>query len=136
MEVIKANKYEKIVVFLLLLICIIPSLLLNIVDLSGHELEIVDNNIKIKSEIFAIEDIKKIELLDDINIGSRIKGTRTLRYLRGIYKINHGSEVAKVYAYRDKNPYIRIELDDKIIIYNDENSHDTNETYKKIINKI
>ncbi len=132
----KTNIYGKVAVILLLLICTITALLLNIVDPSGHKLEVIDDKIKIKSEIFDIEEIKDIELLDDINIGSRIKGTGTLKYLRGTFKINNGSEVGKVYVYRDKNPYIRIELDDKIIIYNDGNREDTEKTYKKLVNKV
>lgn len=86
MKVKKTNTYEKIAVSLLFLICIIPALLLNTVNPSGHKLTILDNRIKIKSETCDIEDIELI--------------------------------------------------DDEIIIYNDENSNDANETYKKIINKV
>lgn len=130
------SKYEKIVVGLLITIILIPAILLNILDISNHKLIIGEDTISVGTESFKIEDIKNVELVDDVYIKRRIKGTRTLKILTGLYELEDESKEASVYMYKNIKPYIKIELDKKIIIYNDKNSYDTKSTYDNLINSI
>lgn len=129
----KVDKYQRIVILVLLMIVIIPATILNTVDISPHKLIIQDDIIKVGVKSFKVEDIKKVKLLEDININYRIKGTETLTYLRGLYSIEGENQDANVYIYRNKSPYIRIEFKDGLLIYNDKNSSDTEKNYEKLV---
>lgn len=129
----KVDKYQRIVILVLLMIVIIPATILNTVDISPHKLIIQDDIIKVGVKSFKVEDIKKVKLLEDININYRIKGTKTLTYLRGLYSIEGENQDANVYIYRNKSPYIRIEFKDGLLIYNDKNSSDTEKNYEKLV---
>ena len=114
----KVDKYQRIIVLVLLMIVIIPAIILNTVDISPHKLIIQDDIIKVGVKSFKVEDIKTVKLLEDININYRIKGTKT---------------DANVYIYRNKSPYIRVEFKDGLLIYNDKNSSDTEKNYEKLV---
>ena len=129
----KVDKYQRIVILVLLMIVIIPATILNTVDISPHKLIIQDDIIKVGVKSFKVEDIKKVKLLEDININYRIKGTKTLTYLRGLYSIEGENQDANVYIYRNKSPYIRVEFKDGLLIYNDKNSSDTEKIYEKLV---
>lgn len=129
----KVYKYQRIVILVLLMIVIIPAIILNTVDISPHKLIIQDDIIKVGVKSFKIEDIKTVKLLEDININYRIKGTKTLTYLRGLYSIEGENQDANVYIYRNKSPYIRVEFKDGLLIYNDKNSSDTEKNYEKLV---
>ena len=129
----KVDKYQRIIVLVLLMIVIIPAIILNAVDISPHKLIIQDDIIKVGVKSFKIEDIKTVKLLEDININYRIKGTETLTYLRGLYSIEGENQDANVYIYRNKSPYIRVEFKDGLLIYNDKNSSDTEKNYEKLV---
>ena len=129
----KVYKYQSIVILVILMIVIIPAVILNTVDISPHKLIIQDDIIKVGVKSFKVEDIKKVKLLEDININYRIKGTKTLTYLRGLYSIEGENQDANVYIYRNKSPYIRIEFKDGLLIYNDKNSSDTEKNYEKLV---
>ncbi len=110
----------------------IPTMVLLTVDLSPHKLMIKEDRIEVKSKSFKIEDMESVKLLDDINIESR-SGVGTLTYVRGTCKIEGEKEKARVYIYKNKSPYIRIQFKDGLLIYNDKNSDETKETYEKLI---
>ena len=129
----KVDKYQGIIVLVLLMIVIIPAIILNTVDISPHKLIIQDDIIKVGVKSFKVEDIKTVKLLEDININYRIKGTKTLNYLRGLYSIEGENQDANVYIYRNKSPYIRVEFKDGLLIYNDKNSSDTEKNYEKLV---
>ena len=129
----KVDKYQRIVILVLLMIVIIPAIILNTVDISPHKLIIQDDIIKVGVKSFKVEDIKTVKLLEDININYRIKGTKTLNYLRGLYSIEGENQDANVYIYRNKSPYIRVEFKDGLLIYNDKNSSDTEKIYEKLV---
>ena len=129
----KVYKYQSIVILVILMIVIIPAVILNTVDISPHKLIIQDDIIKVGVKSFKVEDIKKVKLLEDININYRIKGTKTLTYLRGLYSIEGENQDANVYIYRNKSPYIRVEFKDGLLIYNDKNSSDTEKIYEKLV---
>lgn len=129
----KVDKYQGIIVLVLLMIVIIPAIILNTVDISPHKLIIQDDIIKVGVKSFKVEDIKTVKLLEDININYRIKGTKTLNYLRGLYSIEGENQDANVYIYRNKSPYIRVEFKDRLLIYNDKNSSDTEKIYEKLV---
>ena len=129
----KVDKYQRIIVLVLLMIVIIPAIILNTVDISHHKLIIQGDIIKVGVKSFKVEDIKRVKLLEDININYRIKGTKTLNYLRGLYSIEGENQDANVYIYRNKSPYIRVEFKDGLLIYNDKNSSDTEKIYEKLV---
>ena len=129
----KVDKYQRIIVLVLLMIVIIPAIILNTVDISPHKLIIQDDIIKVGVKSFKVEDIKTVKLLEDININYRIKGTETLTYLRGLYSIEGENQDANVYIYKNKSPYIRVEFKDGLLIYNDKNSSDTEKNYEKLV---
>ncbi|MGL5750544.1 MAG: hypothetical protein ACRCXT_08460 [Paraclostridium sp.] len=128
----KTEKYQRIVVLILLLIVAIPVIILSTVDFSPHKLIIQDDIVKVGVESFKVEDIKTVKLLEHIDVDYRIKGARTLTYLRGLYSVKGESQDATVYIYRDKSPYIRIELEKGLLIYNDKNNTDTKKTYENL----
>lgn len=127
------DKYLRIVVLVLLIIIAIPAIILNTADFSPHKLVIEDDIVKVGTESIKAEDIKTITLLEDIEINYRIKGTRTLTYLRGVYSVQGENEDASVCIYKNKSPYIRIESEEKLIFYNDKNNNDTKKTYDKLV---
>ena len=129
----KVDKYQRIIVLVLLMIVIIPAIILNTVDISHHKLIIQGDIIKVGVKSFKVEDIKRVKLLEDININYRIKGTKTLNYLRGLYSIEGENQDANVYIYKNKSPYIRVEFKDRLLIYNDKNSSDTEKIYEKLV---
>lgn len=129
----KVYKYQRIVILVLLMIVIIPAVILNTVDISPHKLIIQDDIIKVGVKSFKVKDIKTVKLLEDIDINYRIKGTKTLNYLRGLYSIEGENQDANVYIYRNKSPYIRVEFKDGLLIYNDKNSSDTEKNYEKLV---
>lgn len=125
------EKYEKIVTGFIIAMFIGILVIFNI-DISGHEMKFMDNKIVIKSESILIEDIVNVELLDDVFIGNKIGGTSTFTYNRGTYSLGDGLK-GKVYVYNKSKPYIRITTKDKIVIYNDKESEQTQEKYHKLI---
>ena len=48
------------------------------------------------------------------------------------FKVEGETQDANVYIYKNKSPYIRIELENELLIYNDKNSNDTKKTYKNL----
>ena len=129
----KVDKYQGIIVLVLLMIVIIPAIILNTVDISPHKLIIQDDIIKVGVKSFKVKDIKRVKLLEDIDINYRIKGTKTLNYLRGLYSIEGENQDANVYIYKNKSPYIRVEFKDGLLICNDKNSSDTEKIYEKLV---
>ena len=126
------SKYEKIAVIIILLVVMIPTMVLLTVDVSPHKLMIKEDRIEVKSKSFKIEDMESVKLLDDINIESR-SGVETFTYVRGTCKIKGEKEKARVYIYKNKSSYIRIQFKGGLLIYNDKNSDETKETYDKLV---
>lgn len=127
-----ADKYQRIVVLVLLIIIAIPAIILSTADISPHKLIVKDNIVKVGVDSFKVADIKSVKLVDEINNIHRIKGTGTLTYIRGVCKIDGDNRDASVYIYKNKSPYIKIELEDGLLVYNDKNSSDTEKTYEKL----
>ena len=128
------DKYEKIIVLLFLLIPFLSSIFLKNFDLYDHDINISNDVIKIKNLKFDVSDIEKIELLSELSIDRGVKGTWTRLYSRGICYVNdtNNTFLANVYIYNDSNLYIRINLKDNVIIYNDKDIMSTKKTYNKL----
>lgn len=127
-----ADKYQRIVVLVLLIIIAIPAIIFSTVDISPHKLIVKGDTVKVGVDSFKVADIKSVKLVDEINNIHRIKGTATLTYIRGVCKIDGDNRDASVYIYKNKSPYIKIELEDGLLVYNDKNSSDTEKTYEKL----
>ena len=130
------NKYQRMAVLVILIVVAIPSIILSTVDFSPHKLIIQDDSVKIGVKSFMVEDIKKVELLENIEISGRKKGTGTLTYIRGICKVEGENQDADVYIYKNKSPYIKVTLENGLLICNDKNSSDTEKTYEKLVERI
>lgn len=128
----KVDKYQRIVVLVLLIIIAIPAIIFSKVDISPHKLIVKDDTVKVGVDSFKVADIKSVKLVDEINNIHRIKGTGTLTYIRGVCKIDGDNRDASVYIYKNKSPYIKIELEDGLLVYNDKNSSDTEKTYETL----
>lgn len=129
----EVNKYQRMIVLVILIVVSIPAIALSTVDFSPHKLIIKDDTVKIGVKSFKVEDIKKVELLENIEISRRKKGTGTLTYIRGICKVEDENQDANVYIYKNKSPYIKVTLEKGLFIYNDKNSNDTEKTYEKLV---
>lgn len=129
------DKYTKIIVLLFLLILFLPYIFLNNFDLSEHSIVISNGVIRIKSQNFYVSDIESIDILNELSIDRGIKGTWTTLYSRGVCYVNdtNNSFLANVYIYNNSSPYIRINLKDSVVIYNDKDSSNTKKTYNKLI---
>lgn len=128
----KAEKYQQIVLLAFFMILAIPAILLYTVDVSPHKLTVEGNMVKVGVNSYSLNDIKDVKIIDELNIDYGITGTRTLRSIRGTYKLEGENQDATVYAYKNKSPYIRIEFKDGLLIYNDKNSNETEKTYKSL----
>lgn len=127
------KKYKIIVYIFFFAIVFVPSIIINNVDYSGHKLTMEDNKVRIKTRTFNKEDIKNIELLEDVNIRRGKTGTWTNVYSRGLAEIDGENQDARVYIYNNSNPSIKMELEDEIIIYNEKESNDTKLVYNKLL---
>lgn len=132
----KVDKYQRIVVLVLLIIIAIPAIIFSTLDISPHKLTVRDNIVKVGADSFKVSDIKNVKIVDEINDIHRIKGTGTRTYIRGVCKIDGDKQDASVYIYKNKSPYIKIELEDGLLIYNDKNSSDTEKTYEILVETV
>lgn len=132
------DKYEKIIVLLFLLLLFLLSVFFNNVDLSEPSLNVSNDIIKIENLEFNISNIESVELLNELSIDRGVKGTWTKLYSRGVCYVNdtNNSFLANVYIYNDISPYIKINLKDSVIIYNNKNSSNTKKTYKELLSII
>ena len=73
-----ADKYQRIVVLVLLIIIAIPAIIFSTVDISPHKLIVKDDTVKVGVDSFKVADIKSVKLVDEINNIHRRKGTGTL----------------------------------------------------------
>lgn len=130
------KKYMWLILGFITIPCLVFCLILATVDVTGgHELSIKDNTVKIQVTNFDIEDIKSIELLDEINIKGKVTGTNTLTYSRGVFNVD--GEKNRVYIYNDSSPYIKFNLkDNKTVYYNEKSSDETEKTYNKLLEYI
>lgn len=125
------NRYEKIFLGMIVFLTIGLIIFLNI-DHSGHKMKFEEDRIIVNIDNIYIKDIQSVELLDDVFIGNKIKGTNTFTYLRGEFRLGNDTK-GKVYVYNKSKPYIRIMAKDKVLIYNDKDSNETKETYNKLL---
>lgn len=128
-----SNKYEKIVFGIMIAMAMGLIIFLNM-DHSPHKMHFEEDKIRVKVDSIYIKDIKKVELLKEVSIGNKIKGTNTATYLRGTFQID-SDEKGKVYIYNNSKPYIKITTNDKILVYNDKDSNKTIKTYNQLVNK-
>ncbi|MGL4911965.1 MAG: hypothetical protein ACRC3Y_05960 [Romboutsia sp.] len=125
------DKYQKMVFGVVIFLAVALTIIFNM-DLSGHDIKYYDDKISINVDNVKFSEIENIELLDDVFIGSKIKGSNTFTYSRGTFNLGNNTS-GKVYVYNKSKPYIRITTKDKVIIYNDKDSNETKETYNKLL---
>ncbi|QAA32546.1 DUF5808 domain-containing protein [Clostridium manihotivorum] len=98
------------------------------INIEGDKIEVSD---LAYSTVFKSNDIKDVELIDDVPIESKIDGALTSSYARGEFNVNsYGT--GKLYIYKKKSPYILIKLKDSYIIYNESDTIKTNSIYDKL----
>lgn len=102
----------------------------NLVNLSLHNNEIVISS-QFYNQSIDIENIKKIEITDDLGNGRRTNGSDTGIYAKGNYKFDKYGK-CKVFLASLHNCYIVIYTNDETYIINDERIDDTKQFYNRL----
>ena len=100
------------------------------IDKNPHDMIIEKDTIKIQEKAYQIKDIKSIKITEQIQDYSLNGATNDFFHVRGKCKINEDN--IEMYIYKNKSPYIEIELENTKIIYNQENRKSTLEDYEKL----
>lgn len=131
----ESNKYEKIVVTILLLVVMIPAIFLRYIYVPKFNIELNKELLKVGTHTIKLNDIKNIELLEEISVKWRKKGTRTHNYLNGVYYVSYnGLDPSPVILkiYNDTSLYIKLDLGEDVFIFNEKSNLDTQILYKSI----
>lgn len=96
-----------------------------------------DHRIEIRypmySDDFAVSDIRELALVEEIPRGSKTNGESTGRVARGNFRLD-GWGKTRLYIYKKSPPYIQMKLDDKYVVFGDEDPEATKRLYE-IINQ-
>lgn len=105
-------------------------------ELYGFNMKIIDNSVKINAPLYGIEfnveDIEKVEIVDNLKVKLRINGIGMDEYSVGNFNVE-GYGKCKLYIYNDVKPYILIKSNDEIIFINGENEEETLRYYNEFI---
>ncbi|MHA7966807.1 DUF5808 domain-containing protein [Paenibacillus sp. CAU 1782] len=80
---------------------------------------------------FDLADVKDISLTDIVPKGSKTSGEATNKFLRGHFRLNEVGK-ARLYLFKNNPPFIKIELADEVIFYNDELPANTEALFKQL----
>lgn len=129
----KVKKYSYIsIAIIFVIVALSINALLKQMDSKLTPIEIRDNKINISSYTYSINDITKVELLDEVSI-SVGSGANTPNTNKGSYYVNGENIKSKVYIHKNISPYIRIHLKDSIVVFNSNNSNDTQSIYNNLL---
>ncbi len=93
--------------------------------------QIVDIKYPMYSYTFNLEDVKEISLTDTVPKGSKSNGEATNKHLRGHFRLQEVGK-ARLYLFKNNPPFIKIELADGVIYYNDELPANTEALYQQL----
>lgn len=108
-------------------------------DFSNFKMKIGDRKVEIDAPMydydFMLSDIMEIRLTDTLpEHGARTNGAATSTYYLGNFRFtSYGS--SKMYVYKEYPPYIVIKLTDKTVFFNSKSAKETQEYYKKLLEK-
>jgi hypothetical protein len=87
------------------------------------------------STSFPVDEIRDVTLVDEIPRGSKTSGESTNRALRGIFRLEDIGK-ARLYVFKNNPPYIRIQLEDGYIFYNEEDPERTRQLYGQLLERL
>ena len=134
-----ASRSGRLFVYLssVLSIIIIVSLitLFLILDFTVFDMKFQNKEIAISAPIygysFSAKDIKDIQLSDKLPQVFKINGAATERYLLGNFDVT-GYGSSKMYVYKEKSPFIIIELSGGYVFFGSQNPEKTMEYYEHL----
>ncbi len=80
---------------------------------------------------FDIGDIKQLSLVDDIPSGMKTNGEATAKYSRGRFRLKELG-TTRLYIFKNNPPYIKIQLEDTYIFYNDKDPLQTRQLFEQL----
>lgn len=83
---------------------------------------------------FPVSGIQDLSLVEDIPRGSKTSGEATYKALRGMFRLE-GIGKARLFVYRNNPPYIRIQLENETIFYNEEDPELTKKVYEQLLER-
>ena len=102
------------------------------------KMTILDEGIQIHGmygEVYAWDDIKNIELREELpTIEKRTNGAAVGANLKGHFRTSEYGAV-KLFLNKDHPPFIYLETEEKMVIFNRKNSQETQEIFKEITGK-
>lgn len=105
-------------------------------DTAKFDMTITNDHVFIHAPIykydFPLDDIKSVSSTDLLPQGSRTNGAATSRYFLGNFNLNQYGR-SKMYTYRNKPPYIVLELPDLYVFFNADTPEKTWEIYDLLI---
>lgn len=105
-------------------------------DTAKFDMTITNDHVFIHAPIykydFPLDDIKSVSTTDLLPQGSRTNGAATSRYFLGNFNLNQYGR-SKMYTYRNKPPYIVLELPDLYVFFNADTPEKTWEIYDLLI---
>lgn len=92
----------------------------------------IDIDYMMYSYDFSADAIIDISLVEEIPAGRRKNGEATEKAARGHFDLE-GLGKSKLYVFKNNPPYIRIQLENEYIFYNEEDSKQTKEIYEQLM---
>lgn len=80
---------------------------------------------------FDIADIKELSLVDDVPSGMKTNGEATGKYSRGHFRLKELGKT-RLYIFNENPPYIKIQLEDAYIFYNDKEPLQTRQLFEQL----
>ncbi|MGO4545981.1 DUF5808 domain-containing protein [Paenibacillus sp. 2TAB23] len=92
---------------------------------------VVDIDYPLYDYSFSLSDVKGITLEQELPSGFRTNGTATAEYARGNFSLEKLG-AAKLYVFKNTPPYIHIELDGLVVIFNDKEAAKTEALFNEL----
>ncbi|MFD0674578.1 DUF5808 domain-containing protein [Cohnella sp. GCM10027633] len=84
---------------------------------------------------FALADVRGMTLVDGVPSGGKINGENSTKYKRGTFRLKEIGK-SRVFIFKDNPPYIRFELDNTYVFYNDRDSAETRKLFEQLQTRI
>jgi hypothetical protein len=104
-------------------------------DTMEYALRVSDDQVVVEAPLygfkFATQDIQSISLLETLPRGMRTNGAETARYAIGNFTVT-GFGKSKLFIYKNRPPYIVIELEDLHVLFNTKTQEGTEGYYRRL----
>lgn len=93
--------------------------------------KIIEINYPMYSFDFDIADIKQVSLVDEVPSGMKTNGEATGKYSRGHFRLKELGK-SRLYIYKNNPPYIKFQLEDTYIFYNEQDPLRTRQLFEQL----